>query len=598
MKKWMMVAAVLAAAGGSFARAEEAGAALGAVDAAAAIARLRLLAAAALPGMSHIAFVRDDEVYLDAGTGRGYVPGLGIEAYRPGAEIRSPATGEVIGRLTERVGRFHVEWADAGMSRARRMHGETRPISLGDLVRPETTASIGFLPLRHEDGRRTLLTRRIDDDIARAFSTGAPEAAARLDGPATALRPGDALLAAQVLPGATLVVGGRVEGGRLHIDLFRTSPSGLLAEISAPLSPDLLALAETAVEATPRPSGGTFAGAAATPAAGVSAFSSEGEIRLSLDPGILDAASGDIDGDGRDEILLLATRQVRVMRLTPGGSLDHVEEFGLGFSAEALRLSAGDLDGDGKDEIAVVEKPGDFVRSSIWRRGDRGFKKIQTFRGKFLRFVAFPDGERLYAQGYGHERVFDIGTTRLRWNGTRAVEEAGALPNEITLFDWAPIPEMSLTASIDPENRIRLYNAAGDVSSRTTEGYGGSRRSIGSGSHTDQREWRSGIQYLPGPGAGGRILAVQNLLAGGSTGGLIRMRRLNPYTNGRLVVLGVEGTQLVERSATPKYDGVIEGFDVGRFRGRGPEALLLVETRASYGSFARDRVTLVVFPIE
>lgn len=569
------------------------------VDLEVAAARLAAAARAATPGEARVAFVREDEVYLDQGQDRGFSPGVHFVVSRPGPEIRSPATGQVIGRVQNRVARIRIEWSDGSMARARRAGRETAPIEVGDLAAPESGAVIAFFPLRHDDGRRTGLTRRVDDALARAFApvlASGSSGGGREEGPAMALRPSDGGYAVQAVPTASMIVGGRVvETDRIELVLMRSAGAALLAEASVrPIPAELAALAETRVEGAPFPSGAglsTPLGSALPPSAGEG-----GEIRIPIEPTIKDACAADVDGDGRDEILFLETRKVRVMRLTPAGGVEKVEEFGLGFSAEAIRFTAGDLDGDGKDEIAVVEKPGNFVRSTLWRKEGRGWRRIHTARQRFLRFVAFPDGDRLYSQGYGTDRVFESGMTRHVWDGNRLKEEPSGIPPQISIFDWAPLPELGFTASLDPENRIRLYNAGAEVGWSSSEAFGGSRRLIRSGGNGDEREMRWGLWYLPGPR--GTILAVQNLLSGGSTPGFIRMRRLNPYRMGRLVGLSVDGGNLVERFSSAKYDAVIEGMSVGKFRGRGVEALLYLQDQGSVGNFGRDKNQIVILPIE
>lgn len=553
--------------------AEEAVAVRRAVEAegpASAAARIAEAARAEIPGEAVVAFVRDGEVYVDAGTDDGYGEGLRLVAYRPGAEIRSPRTGEVVGRATEEVARLVVEWADASMARAEGKGGDLR---VGDLVRPETTI-VGVLPLRHADGRRTALTRRLDDVLARTLA----EAGLRTqEGPATSARPGDAAFAVGSVPGAVLVVGGRVEGGRVHWLLFRAHPPALLEEADAPVPADLASLAETVVEYVrgAEGPGGEIAG---------------GDIvRHRLPRASLDVAAADVDGDGRDEVLVLERRKVRVLRMTPQGGFEEVEAIGLGWNADALRISSGDLDGDGVDEFVLVEKPGDFVRSSLYRRDGGRYRRVERWKNRFVRFVAFPGRDRLFAQGYGHDRVFDPNVSEVVPRGGGFVEEGSGLPSGVTNFAWAPVPTLSLTAAIDYENRIRLYNATGEVTWRSSEGYGGSNLLIAAASGRDERRWVEGLRFLPPAGEGlGTLLAVQNFFSGGSTGGFVRLARAGNYEDGRLVGLAFEGGGLVERFATQKFGGPIEGFDVGRFRGRGLEALLLVRPTKSYGGFFGD----------
>ena len=70
-------------------------------------------------------------------------------------------------------------------------------------------------------------------------------------------------------------------------------------------------------------------------------------------PVVNDVAAGDLNGDGRDEIVAIGDHRLYVL-VRSGGELvvEHAEERALG---RLLRVDAADLDGDGRAEIAVAE---------------------------------------------------------------------------------------------------------------------------------------------------------------------------------------------------------------------------------------------------
>jgi len=69
--------------------------------------------------------VRGDTLTIDAGKKDGVQPGLELEIYREGREIKHPRTGEVLGRAEEPLGRIRVSEAQEAFSLA------TAPVSSG-----------------------------------------------------------------------------------------------------------------------------------------------------------------------------------------------------------------------------------------------------------------------------------------------------------------------------------------------------------------------------------------------------------------------------------------------------------------------------------
>ncbi len=119
----------------------------------------------------------------------------------------------------------------------------------------------------------------------------------------------------------------------------------------------------------------------------------------------------DVDGDGRDEIILACATGYRIASnkhvRASGASLrvfdDSVGKHALLFKADNLpfsgkiteydgRVAAGDFDGDGKAEIVFLERTNsDLVRARVFDDAAHGFKRIHSWSNAGLgKFAPFP----------------------------------------------------------------------------------------------------------------------------------------------------------------------------------------------------------------
>src|SRR5688572_15001336 len=89
--------------------------------------------------------VQGDTLTLDKGQRNGVVPGLELELYREGREIKHPRSGEVLGRTEEPLGRTRVASVQDSFSQAATTTSGVKP---GDRYRaPSAKVNLVLLPL-------------------------------------------------------------------------------------------------------------------------------------------------------------------------------------------------------------------------------------------------------------------------------------------------------------------------------------------------------------------------------------------------------------------------------------------------------------------
>lgn len=526
--------------------------------------------AEALPREALVIFVQEGEVYLDVTKEKGAAVGQKYAIERPGEEIRHPETGNLLGRSSTRVGEVEITWIQEGFSRAKILSQPEGGIRVKDAARLAAPPVIARLPLRHDDGSYSRLTESVDAEIAAALA--AISGIEVRVGPAT---------------NAALSVAGRIVGEKILLTVMKPATSSVVAEISARIPDECLSLGAEKIAAPIRSSGPSSMERIE--------YHETGEVSSVLSFVPVEMTAGDVDGDGIDEIIFAEDKSIRIGKLKLDGTFDEIAKLSIGWSAQIFRVDAGDIDGDGKAEIYVTEKPGNYVRTSGYRFDSGKLNRFFRESGMFLRVARLPDGDALYGQRYGSSRPFERGVMRYRFNGGKLSGGAAGVPSAVTVFDFVPLGTSGYTASIDYENKLRLYNQAGDGVWRSAEQYGGSDIRIESADKRNAAEQRIGIEALDVDGDRvPEVVVVQNLLEGGIIPGFVRIGNLQGYKNGRIVALALDGASLTERWKTKSWAGVIKGFSVANPLGRGPEAVFFSFEKVSIWE---ERATLRSVPL-
>ncbi|MGH7395652.1 MAG: hypothetical protein ACREJF_08645, partial [Candidatus Methylomirabilales bacterium] len=113
--------------------------------------------------------VRGNTLTLDKGQKDGVLPGLELDVYREGREIKHPKTGEILGRTEEALGRTRIASVQEAFSQATTTSAGIKP---GDRYRaPSAKVNLVLLPLLG-GVRESLVEATIQELVERLGATG------------------------------------------------------------------------------------------------------------------------------------------------------------------------------------------------------------------------------------------------------------------------------------------------------------------------------------------------------------------------------------------------------------------------------------------
>jgi hypothetical protein len=168
--------------------------------------------------------------------------------------------------------------------------------------------------------------------------------------------------------------------------------------------------------------------------------------------------TGDIDGDGKQEIILSTGRDIKVFM--PGvdlqPALGGIQIKGSGLD-DQIWLDSIDLNRNGRDEIVVTSMRGDKVTSYIYELSDNEFRLLYK-DNFFLRGI----GNRLIAQAYSRTEGFEGAVFDIVWEGEYKKGKEIKLPKGVNIYDFIYLddPQMGrLTIAYDEKGFIDVYDS-------------------------------------------------------------------------------------------------------------------------------------------
>ncbi len=314
--------------------------------------------------------------------------------------------------------------------------------------------------------------------------------------------------------------------------------------------------------------------------------------------------SGDVDGDGIEDIVLAGRNKLVVLK-PKGDTLVQFTTIKGKASDDYVYVSLGDMNGNGRAEIYVSNLAQSGASSLVLERSG-GFRPIAKGVPMLLRTLELPGkGKVLLGQKRLPDGTYWGKVHQLRLEGGKTVVQNEVdLPRMANVFNFVfmPIPEKpdkNYTILLDVYERIRVYDPDHTMVWRSEEYWGGSLAYIEEKSEEELADFRR--FFVPSP------IYLVDVEQDGEREIMVcknksMTRRLTEtyrgFTSGKVHFLKWDGLTLSEKLTSPKLPGAIVGYRIADINGdKRRELIVAVVTKEGY-LLGRARSQVVVYQLD
>jgi len=315
---------------------------------------------------------------------------------------------------------------------------------------------------------------------------------------------------------------------------------------------------------------------------------------------------GDVDGDGRTEVVFISDHRISVYRFenqrlfkiwAKEGKMGH----------RFIGIDVADVNRNGRAEIFVtgVKMPAQLPDSLVLEWDGHDFRTVSEGGYWYYRVINMPDrGPVLLGQKGKMADLFVGGVYELIWrDGDYRPGERLTLPKGVNIFGFAVGDVMNngeqMTAAFDAKDHILLYSRAGEEQWKSDERYGGSmnylefRMDSGRGDNMDRLYLPQRIFIYDVNRDGKHEVVVPSNQ--GSVGRLFA--RFRKFSSGRTVVLSWSGSGLVPIWQTPKTSAHVSDCAIGDFDHDGRDEVIVAHTAKQGTMITEARSSIIGYEL-
>jgi len=214
----------------------------------------------------------------------------------------------------------------------------------------------------------------------------------------------------------------------------------------------------------------------------------DSKLYVDLPYGVRLIASGDIDGDGKAELVMSTGKDIRFY--VSGGDKKSPYDIKGTAKDDHIWLDTMDINGDGRAEVIVTSLRDDTVVSRIYVLQD-GKSSVLWEGNVFLRRI----GNELVAQAYAPGEGYKGAVFTITLKGGYKKGSNLSLPKDVNIYDFVYLNESAdrtLVLAYDDSDYLNLYDEKGGRLWRSKEDYGGLMTTFKRTSPTvmiDRGEW-------------------------------------------------------------------------------------------------------------
>jgi hypothetical protein len=292
-------------------------------------------------------------------------------------------------------------------------------------------------------------------------------------------------------------------------------------------------------------------------------------------------AMGDLEGDGKDEIVLIDERNVYIYRYDNGFNL--LKKLAGGRLDHYLAVDVADIKKEGKSRIFVTNLPGDETEQNRRRLGSfvvayqgGDYRVVASNLEWFLSVVNWPGkGPLLLGQKRGLNTSFEAAIYEMGWDGKGYKESRKIDGLKIfSLYGFTPFVSEGKTffAFIDSDFRLKVLDQKGKVIWRSVEYYGSNNvfrvKPMPSGTYYEGNDLASVNVRLVS--RGDEIFILRNISATGQF-----FKREKYFTGGEVQNLAWNGSMFMERWRSQEIPGYLVDFQAQNILGAAGNELIV-----------------------